>query len=685
MALPFVLGVSRADAQWAQIGPKGAKVTDLAVSGNTIYAATYGGVFVSTDFGLDWTHSNWGVMNGDVQAVAANDSKVFAASWDDTLYTRDANGLIWQKSSLEDVYLDCITIIGTNIFAGSYYQGVYLSTDNGATWTQVNSGLTDLKVDCITSIGSNVFAGTGSGVFMTTNNGSNWTKVSTGLPDNEVISLASNGTNLYAGVWGNGGWISPNNGDGWLKFTAYSVGDYPSDWVFSGSKIFVASTRVNMSSDGGASWTEFSGNDCPYQVDALVMVGPNLVAGTRYDGIYVSPDGGVSWNHITWGLSNYCMNGVAAAGGTILTAGAGGMFLSTNDGASWNSRRVGDYDWADFSAVAYRNSTYAFAGDVNGYVYVSSDGGNGWQSGVQIEPGASVTAFAFISTYAFAATQPYEAGVEGGVYMSSDNGATWAPVSTGLPTLADTNTQVSSLAVIGSSLFAGTGHGVYTSTNNGTSWTRVSNGLIGSWVYSIAARGTELFAGLFGQGVFRSNNNGTSWTHTKLQKDITSLFVVDTNVFAGTWAEGVYVLANSDSSWKLAGLPSTYVTSFASINGELFASTLNNTVWVRPISELLTGTKSKTGDIPSSFKLSQNYPNPFNPTTVISYQLPANSLVSLKVYDVLGREVRTLVIERQNAGTHTVTFDGTGLSSGVYFYSIRAGSFSQTKKLMLIK
>jgi hypothetical protein len=81
----------------------------------------------------------------------------------------------------------------------------------------------------------------------------------------------------------------------------------------------------------------------------------------------------------------------------------------------------------------------------------------------------------------------------------------------------------------------------------------------------------------------------------------------------------------------------------------------------------------------------QNYPNPFNPTTTISYQLPVASEVSLKVYDVLGREVVVLVNGRQAAGSYNIMLNGAGLSSGVYFYRLQAGSFVATKKMMLVK
>jgi hypothetical protein len=88
---------------------------------------------------------------------------------------------------------------------------------------------------------------------------------------------------------------------------------------------------------------------------------------------------------------------------------------------------------------------------------------------------------------------------------------------------------------------------------------------------------------------------------------------------------------------------------------------------------------------PKVFALEQNYPNPFNPTTVISYQLPVAGNVSLKVYDVLGKEVMTLVNGRQEAGAYNLNFNASNLSSGVYFYRLQSGNFVSTKKMMLVK
>ena len=86
-----------------------------------------------------------------------------------------------------------------------------------------------------------------------------------------------------------------------------------------------------------------------------------------------------------------------------------------------------------------------------------------------------------------------------------------------------------------------------------------------------------------------------------------------------------------------------------------------------------------------SFRLSQNYPNPFNPTTMIQYSIPKTSMVSIKVYDILGRQVETLVNGQKVAGNYSVQFNGSNLSSGIYFYRIESGDFVQTKKLVLLK
>ncbi|MBI3194661.1 MAG: T9SS type A sorting domain-containing protein [Ignavibacteriae bacterium] len=90
-------------------------------------------------------------------------------------------------------------------------------------------------------------------------------------------------------------------------------------------------------------------------------------------------------------------------------------------------------------------------------------------------------------------------------------------------------------------------------------------------------------------------------------------------------------------------------------------------------------------ELPLAYKLEQNYPNPFNPLTIISYQLKVKSDVSLKVYDILGREVATLVDEVQQAGVKSVEWNATNFSSGIYFYRLQAENFVETRKLVLVR
>jgi hypothetical protein len=90
-------------------------------------------------------------------------------------------------------------------------------------------------------------------------------------------------------------------------------------------------------------------------------------------------------------------------------------------------------------------------------------------------------------------------------------------------------------------------------------------------------------------------------------------------------------------------------------------------------------------DLPIAFALHQNYPNPFNPTTTVTYDLPAPSEIALSVFDVLGRKVRLLASGTHPAGTHQVRFDAAGLPSGIYFYTLKAGRYTETRRMVLLR
>ena len=159
-------------------------------------------------------------------------------------------------------------------------------------------------------------------------------------------------------------------------------------------------------------------------------------------------------------------------------------------------------------------------------------------------------------------------------------------------------------------------------------------------------------------------------------------------VFAYTDINGYYVahVSNKIYNYHLAPmsgtLPPQYVSSSINVHPGQTNANLNITV---------SDIKSENSNTPKAFNLSQNYPNPFNPSTSISYQLPSDAFVTLKIYNLIGTEIKTLEKGLTSAGSHQVQFNAQGLSSGVYFYTIQANSlngkqtFQSTKKMILMK
>jgi len=362
--------------------------------------------------------------------------------------------------------------------------------------------------------------------------------------------------------------------------------------------------------------------------------------------------------------------------------GGGGVFLSTDNGTIWTAVNSGLASWY-IEALAF-SGTDLFAGTGGGGVFISTNNGTSWSPINTGLTNTTVWSFAVSGTNLFA-------GTAGGVFLSTNNGTSWNSASNGL-----TNTDVRTFAIIGTNLFAGTlGGGVFRSTNNGTNWAPANNGLTNNIVLALTISGTNLFAGTFSR-VFLSTDNGISRTAANSGMTyyiVYSLATYGTNLFAGTNG-GVFLSTNNGTSWSEAntGLTNTPVALVVS-GSNLFAGTDSNRVWRRPLSEMITGVENEGNEIPSQFTLEQNFPNPFNPSTKINYTIPERSNVSLKIFNLLGIEVASLVNEEKSAGVYEVDFNAATLPSGIYFYTITAGNpstssgqgFIETKKMILLK
>lgn len=166
---------------------------------------------------------------------------------------------------------------------------------------------------------------------------------------------------------------------------------------------------------------------------------------------------------------------------------------------------------------------------------------------------------------------------------------------------------------------------------------------------------------------------------------VAPLLGVYTQTMAGTSIVFDGPPSNPNAITVAIGYDSSTVTYDIGAGAVNTYNSLTYQAYMQPVSNLINGVHGAGTDIPKVFSLSQNFPNPFNPTTEITYQLPAASEVTLKVFDILGREVATLVKGRQGAGSHSVIFSGTALGSGVYFFRLVAGNFTATKKMALLK
>jgi hypothetical protein len=331
------------------------------------------------------------------------------------------------------------------------------------------------------------------------------------------------------------------------------------------------------------------------------------------------------------------------------------------------------------------SNTMVFAGTSQG-VARSTDFGTTWDA-----PGtglfeSDVRALLFWDGRLFAGTK------SGNIFLSKDGASTWTEADSGL-----TARDVRSITALGQILFAGAwGAGIFRSSDSGTHGAPADSGLTSGFVSALTVDGGKVYVGTYGGGVYVSHDTGFTWTmlDTGLTSlNVQALAVKGTRLIAGT-PNGAYASSNGGLNWVVAdsGMTNHDIRALTIVRSQIFAGTWLGGLWKRPLQEMVTSATSDRQGTPTLFQLEQNYPNPFNPLTVIQYTVGGNrgwglgvSDVSLVVYDVLGRQVATLVNEVKAPGTYEVRFDGSGLTSGAYFYRLTAGSFVETKKLILMK
>jgi hypothetical protein len=379
-----------------------------------------------------------------------------------------------------------------------------------------------------------------------------------------------------------------------------------------------------------------------------------------------------------------------------------GVYISTNYGTNWIIKKTGlsTQDPSVLSIKQWTNNQGIFYAGGYGGFYGSDNWGLNWTSKASYDNGFTVPSVNSVVINGF---NILASTMSSGVFRSTDSGGSWVQVNNGLTSSSSTLPQINSMILHSYQqnvyIYLAAGNGVYLTRDYGNTWYKKSSGFpTGTIINSLAANGPVILAAT-SVGLYRSTNLGDSWSQVSgAPTTINTFTVYNSYIFCGT-ALGVYFSKDNGLNWGNVSTGMSYVDVISlGITGTyIMAGTYKDGIWRRPLSEMVQVTPpaaAETEKIPLGFELSQNYPNPFNPSTIIKYTIPSeapymSSLqhVTLKVYDVLGRDIATLVNESKSPGSYAVSFQAEKyyLPGGVYFYTLRSGNYSLTKKMVLMK
>jgi len=404
-----------------------------------------------------------------------------------------------------------------------------------------------------------------------------------------------------------------------------------------------------------------------------------VAGGTNTPAIFRTTNGGTNW--ITVGttgvlLDQFCVWAVDANTAYVGNGGAAGglggnakFFKTTDAGTTWTKV----------------DSTGGTAGFFNGIVFSKT-----------------------MPSFGIAQSDP-PAGLGNPYYFSvtTNGGTSWARLTPAPPGVTGQASAQNSVVCV-DNLFFGVGLGnnaparVYLTSNGGTSWfIGTLTGVAGGFVSGLAFKENKLIgiaaASASLPSIARTTNGGVTWATVNVGTGVsgycTMKWIEGTNtcyLSAGAGAAGV-VKKSTDAglTWTTmttSGLTGITHMEFKRVGTAVYGYAATGNGAILKVTDIVTEVSTVNNFVPDNFNLEQNYPNPFNPTTTINFSIPTSSKVSLKVYDALGKEVSTLVDEFKNAGNYSADFTATSsLTSGIYFYTITAGNFVDTKKLMLVK
>lgn len=683
-----------------------------------------------------WKQTN-GPQGGSIATICFVDSIVFVGGVGG-VFKSTIDGDYWKFMGLPNVEVKKIVVSGNILFAGTARNGVYFSKDYGTSWEENKNSSSDFGniVDMAVKDTFIFVATNGYGIFRRSLSDSNWSAVNTGIDNlNFKTIIVSNDVIIAsaAGASGSGMFRSTNNGEQWKRvdpnpyaWMADAICKY-NDTLYAAR--FSNQAKVYISIDDGLTWLLPSAASPPNDIITNLYADKSgLYAGIYNNGVYRSTNGGISWANLNTGLYNLSPTQLNGKDGLIYYGSYDGIKISSDYGTTWQTKNFE----LNNSSVSCINSIgqYTFAGTNGAGLFYTSDLGASWKQTINSNVFPFVKNIINVNDTIFLVSSDWTYDCK--VIMSSDSGSSWVQRNNGID-----GGEITSIAWSKGFLYASTSYGLFKSSNRGLQWTLLTNGLPNNGrpnVSSVAAMDSFVVAANGENQIYRSIDAGEHWTAVSVPDQLTppiiKVSVVDTVIYAG--CSEVNVVFNSydkGATWRPFNIPyfngnveditgnkdslfiavtySGIIAQCGNVGAKLISSDImnpdirsvyysNGRLWVgtwgsgifRNIDSSEVTYSPSTSDptnFPKSIVLKQNYPNPFNPSTTISFSLPAKAVVSLKIYDIIGRDIETLVFKELSAGIHSVQWNAKRLTSGIYFYRLQTASFVQTKKLLLLK
>lgn len=601
-----------ATAHFGSKGPFGGTVTCALAKDSLVYIGTAnGGVYISSNNSLAaWTARPVGLVSGKITALTHSGSYLFAGTADSGVFI--FNGFVgsdryWIKinNGLSNLRIKSLLAIDSiTVLAGTDGNGLYKTTDKGATWTAINSGLINTAVVTgLVKAGNRIvlLSKTG-GVFASDNNGSTWADLNdvNTLNIGNTNSLSYNSVNDVLLVSNANGLYTLNTAST-VTTASYvnALTGLPSNTLIrglsnNGTDWYLATDKgVYTTPASAVNWTAANTGLPNMDVRAIVALQNRLIAGVAQEGIYKATAGVNAWAALNTNFNNPVTTTMAAAGDSLVVAVTDkGVFVSKNLATSYVKANTGLTDSLHVNDIVLAEHML-FAATQNGGIFASEDSGATW---VTFNNGLSNLN---IKKIFFATHHLYAIDANGNIFEISLNSDIWQAEQEGLPTTVNPT----SLAFYGGKLFLGTlGHGVYMRDQHIGPWEAVNTGLSNLNVTAVTVSGNKVFAGTNGAGVFVSDFETVNWVQTAATSIAhTTMIGLNGNNIQAMASFGGYVYAsykggllttsNNGATWIAGGnqfnLPSfTDVRKICFVNSRVFVTTENNAVYSNALSEL---------------------------------------------------------------------------------------------------